>query len=70
MLGDPKRLRTADGFGYLVSWKHRLRLQSDAQARAFVERVLEDPANVSTSPKMAHPTLSGVFSWSVSFNSH
>ncbi len=47
MLGDPKRLRTRGGHGYLVSWKHRLRTRSEPQAAAVVERILEDPANVA-----------------------
>ncbi|MBV1857518.1 MAG: hypothetical protein KUG77_03835 [Nannocystaceae bacterium] len=46
MLGDPKRLRTPGGYGYLVSWKHRFRLNNDAEAVQLVERVLADPHNV------------------------
>lgn len=47
MLSDPKRLRTRGGHGYLVSWKHRLRTQSEPAAAAIVERLLDDPANVA-----------------------
>jgi len=46
MLSDPKRLRTPGGYGYLVSWKHRFRIDNDAQAAELVERLLADPDNV------------------------
>jgi len=46
VLSDPKRLRTRGGHGYLVSWKHRLRIHSEPQAAALVERILDDAANV------------------------
>ena len=46
VLGDPKRLKTASGHGYLVSWKHRLRGESDADARELAKRLLADPHNV------------------------
>ena len=46
MLSDPKRLTTPGGYGYLVSWKHRLRVESDAQARDLAKRILADPHNV------------------------
>ena len=48
MLSDPRRLRTANGFGYLVSWKHRVRTQSEPAAVSIVERLLADPANVAS----------------------
>lgn len=48
MLSDPKRLRTRSGHGYLISWKHRLRTQTEAAAAAIVERLLDDPANVGS----------------------
>lgn len=48
MLSDPKRLRTRSGHGYLVSWKHRLRTQTDAATAAIVARLLDDPANVAS----------------------
>lgn len=47
MLSDPKRLRTPGGHGYLVSWKHRLRTESEPAAAAIVERILDDPANIA-----------------------
>ena len=46
MLSDPKRLRTDRSYGYLVSWKHRLRIGSDAEAVELVERLFADPHNV------------------------
>lgn len=46
MLGDPKRLCTTGGHGYLVSWKHRLRTESEPAAAAIVERLLDDAANI------------------------
>lgn len=48
MLSDPRRLRTPNGDGYFVSWKHRLRTQSEPAAAAIVERLLADPANVAS----------------------
>lgn len=48
MLSDPKRLRTPRGHGYLVSWKHRLRTNSEPAAAALVERLLEDESNVAS----------------------
>ncbi len=48
VLSDPKRLRTPGGYGYLVSWKHRLRVQGDERAAAVVEKILADPANVES----------------------
>lgn len=48
VLSDPKRLRTPSGHGYLVSWKHRLRVQEDERAAAIVERILADPANIES----------------------
>lgn len=47
MLSDPKRLRTARSYGYLVSWKHRLRADSEPAAAALVEELLEDEQNVA-----------------------
>ena len=47
VLGDPKRLRTPGSYGYLVSWKHRLRFETDERARALVERLLSDEDNLS-----------------------
>lgn len=46
VLSDPKRLRTRGGYGYLVSWKHRLRLRTEPEAAALVERLLDEPGNV------------------------
>ena len=46
MLSDPKCLKTPGGFGYLVSWKHRLRVESETQARELAKRLLADPYNV------------------------
>ncbi len=45
MLGDPKKLKTRAGHGYLVSWKDRLRVEDDAHALA--KRILDDPHNVA-----------------------
>lgn len=45
MLGDPKKLKTPNGHGYLVSWKDRLRVDGDAGA--LVQRILDDPHNVA-----------------------
>ena len=47
MLGDPKRLRTTAGTGFLVSWKHRLRTNSEPAASDLVARILSDPSNVA-----------------------
>jgi len=47
VLSDPERLRTPGGHGYLVSWKHRLRTESEPAAAAIVERILDDPANIA-----------------------
>lgn len=47
MLSDPKRLWTPGGHGYLVTWKHRLRTQSEPAAAAIVERLLDSPANIA-----------------------
>ncbi len=47
MLSDPKRLRTRGGHGYLVSWKHRLRITTEPAAAAIVERLLDDSQNVA-----------------------
>ncbi|MGH1345949.1 MAG: Ig-like domain-containing protein [Nannocystales bacterium] len=46
MLGDPKRLKTRNGYGYLISWKHKLRVASQGQAESLARRILEDAANV------------------------
>ncbi|MEM6296328.1 MAG: OmpA family protein [Myxococcota bacterium] len=46
VLGDPKRLRTAGGHGFLISWKHLLRTQAEADAAEMVKRLLDDPRNV------------------------
>ncbi len=46
MLSDPKRLRTPGGYGYLISWKHRLRVRTEPQTAAVVERILKDASNV------------------------
>ncbi len=47
VLSDPKRLLTPGSYGYLVSWKHRLRVETDERAAALVERVLADESNLS-----------------------
>ena len=47
MLSDPKRLKTARGYGILVSWKHKLRVESDAAAQDLARRLLDDPHNVA-----------------------
>ena len=47
MLCDPKRLRTPNSYGYLVSWKHRLRIHDEVRAAAMVDRLLADPSNVA-----------------------
>lgn len=46
MLSDPKRLKTRRSYGYLVSWKHRLRVETEARARDLAQRILADPHNV------------------------
>lgn len=46
MLGDPVKLRTPRGYGYLVSWRDKLRINNQARAEDLVQRVLADPANV------------------------
>ena len=33
MLSDPRKLRTAQGYGYLVSWRDKMRINSEQQAR-------------------------------------
>ncbi|MGH1341634.1 MAG: hypothetical protein ACRBN8_08800 [Nannocystales bacterium] len=48
VLGDPKRLRTPGGHGYLVSWKHRLKVQDDERSAALVQRILDDPTNLES----------------------
>lgn len=46
MLSDAKRLKTRDGYGYLVSWKDKLRVESEAQASELAKRILADAYNV------------------------
>lgn len=47
VLGDPTRLRTRRGHGFLCSWKDKLRFQGREDALALVERLLDDPTNVA-----------------------
>ncbi len=47
MLGDPTRLRTPHGYGFLCSWKDRLKFRDQEDAVAMVERLLDDPANLA-----------------------
>lgn len=46
MLSDPKKLKTRRGHGFLVSWKDKLRVGSEAEALALAKRLLEDDRNV------------------------
>ena len=46
MLGNPKRLRTRTGTGFLVGRKHRIRTDSDEAARKVAQRLLADPRNI------------------------
>jgi hypothetical protein len=46
VLSDPKRLKTGRGHGFLVSWKHKLRVESEAAAQDLARRLLSDPDNV------------------------
>lgn len=48
MLGDPVRLRTRHGSGYLCGSRAKLRFESLEQACAMVERLLEVPENVES----------------------
>lgn len=47
MLGDPTRLRTLHGHGFLCSWKDKLRFEGREDALAVVQQLLDDPANVA-----------------------
>jgi len=47
MLGDPKRLRTPDGFGFLVSWRDKWRDLDEAKAQALTQRLLDEPGNLA-----------------------
>jgi hypothetical protein len=47
VLGDPTRLRTLHGYGFLCSWKDKLKFRDQEDALAMVERILDDPANVA-----------------------
>jgi outer membrane protein OmpA-like peptidoglycan-associated protein len=48
VLGDPKRLRTRKGHGFLVGWKHKLKLQGRSDAvDVLVARLLADPSNLA-----------------------
>lgn len=47
VLGDPKRLRTRRGYGFLCSWKDKFRFQDREDALAMVEQLLDDPENVA-----------------------
>lgn len=69
VLSDPKRLRTRCGHGYLVSWKHRLRTESEPAAAALVEQLLDDPANVEAlraAIGRAEATMDELAQWLVS----
>lgn len=48
MLGDPKKLRTRLGHGYLLSWKDDLSRDGASRPDGLVERLLADPDNVSS----------------------
>lgn len=41
VLGDPKRLRTRKGHGFLVGWKHKLKLQG--RSDVAVQDIVPDP---------------------------
>lgn len=45
MLGDPRKLKTRRGYGYLVSWRDSGRGLSREQARALAQRLLDEPGN-------------------------
>lgn len=47
MLGDARRLRTRRSYGYLVSWKDRLRVGRDDQTAHLAERLLAEPGNLA-----------------------
>lgn len=47
MLSDPRRLRTAQATGFLVSWRDKFRIETEDEARALVARILDDPENVA-----------------------
>lgn len=46
MLSDPKKLRTRRGYGYLVSWRDRMRCEGAQEAEALAEQVLDEPGNL------------------------
>lgn len=46
MLGDPKKLKTRRGHGFLVSWTDRLRAEGD-RASSLVDELLADDENVA-----------------------
>ena len=47
VLGDPKKLPTRRGYGYLVSWKDRVRIQTRAQAEGVADQLLDDPEGLA-----------------------
>ena len=46
MLSDPKKLRTSRGYGFLVSWRDRIRNLDETKAAALTQRILDDPRNL------------------------
>jgi len=47
MIGDPKKLRTRGGHGFLVGRRDRLRSDEAQAAESLADQLLSDPANVN-----------------------